>query len=153
MLSSYMKVLIASSGSYGDQYADPVSAAAAFPWPAGSEIHILSVAEVIQPVMVGMVPDMMVPEIQVRTETEAKATAARAATRLRNLGFRAKGISMEGNPETAITDYARKWGADLIVIGSHDHPMIERLLTGNLPGSVLKHAPCSVLVIKHSTAE
>jgi nucleotide-binding universal stress UspA family protein len=112
-------------------------------------MHILSVAEIVQPVMVGMVPDVMVPEVQIRSEAEAKATAARAATRLRNCGFRAKGITMEGDPESAITDYARDWGADLIVIGSHDRSLIERLLTGNLAGSIMKHAPCSVLVIKH----
>jgi nucleotide-binding universal stress UspA family protein len=147
-----MKILIASHGNRDDDSADPITAAAAFPWPASARFHVLSVAEVIQPAMVGMVPDVVVPEVQIRSEAEAKASATQAATRLLSCGLDAKGIALEGDPETAITDYAREWGADLIVVGSHDRSLAERLLSGNIPEKVLKHAPCSVLVIKHPAA-
>ena len=75
-----------------------------------------------------------------------------AAAILQNRGFRSQGISTEGDPETAITDYAKKWGADLIVVGSHDRSRVERFLLGSVSESIVKHAPCSVLIIKHSGA-
>lgn len=144
-----MKILVASSGSYEDDV-EPAHTAGSFPWPEGSEIHVLSIAEVIRPVMTGMVPDAIdTGEVQVRTDDEAKATAKRTAMRFRSRGYQAEGFSMEGDPETAILEHARKWPADLIVVGSHDRTRLEKLLMGSVSESVVKHAPCSVLVLRH----
>jgi nucleotide-binding universal stress UspA family protein len=67
--------------------------------------------------------------------------------------MRVKGVIVQGEPDTAIADYARDWGADLIVIGSSDRSAIARLLAGSVSQSVVQHAPCSVLVIKQSEEE
>ena len=57
-----------------------------------------------------------------------------------------------GADETAraILDEAKEWGAELIVVGSHDRSRVERFLMGSIAESVVKHAPCSVLVLKHA---
>lgn len=145
-----MKILVASSATNYDESADPVAAVASFPWPAGSEFHVLTVAEIIEPIMVGMVPEAFdVTDAQLSFEAEARSTAARSALRLRNQGFRVEGIALEGNPEKVITDYAKHWGADLIVVGSRDHSLLERLFLGSVSEGVMKHSPCSVLVVKH----
>jgi nucleotide-binding universal stress UspA family protein len=144
-----MKILVAASGSYDDPDGS-LEVAASFPWPEGSEIHVVSVAEVIQPIMVGMVPDAIdAGEVQVRTDSEAKSAATHGAQRFRSYGFQAEGLCLTGDPETEILDYARQWGADLIVVGSHDRSAIDRFLTGSVSESIVKHAPCSVLVLKH----
>jgi nucleotide-binding universal stress UspA family protein len=147
-----MKILVASSGIH-DESADPVAAAAGFPWPEGSEIRVLSVADVVQPAMAGVVPAVLdVVEAQLTADDTAKKVASDAAAQLRSLGLRAEGVTLEGDPETAIADYARTWGADLIVVGSRDRSRVERLLLGSVSQSVVKHAPCSVLLVKHRGA-
>ena len=144
-----MKILVASSGNYYDA-ADADHSVFNFPWPRNADIHVLSVAEVIYPLMVGMVPDVVdTTDLDVPTEEQAKATAEKAAERFRTLGFAAEGCYRKGDPESAILDYAKEWGADLIVVGSHDRSRMERLLLGSVSESVVKHAPCSVLVLKH----
>jgi nucleotide-binding universal stress UspA family protein len=142
-----MKILVASGGSH--ESFEPVTAAARFPWPVGSEIHVISVAEVVQPVMVGMVPEAIdMGDIMVITGDQAKKTAIEAAQRFRELGFAAEGIVAEGDPETTIIDHAKAWGADLIVVGSHQRSLVERMLVGSISNGVIKHAPCSVLVVR-----
>jgi nucleotide-binding universal stress UspA family protein len=145
-----MKILVASSGSYDDAI-DPAHSVFSFPWPEGAEIHVLSVAEVVYPVMAGMAPDPVdLSDVTVRTDEEAMATANRSAMRFRSLGFAAEGLHVTGDPETAILEHAKSWGADLIVVGSHDRSRVERFLMGSIAESVVKHAPCSVLVLKHA---
>jgi universal stress protein A len=145
-----MKILIASSGSY-DETIDPAHSVFSFPWPEEAEIHVVSVAEVMYPVMVGMAPDAVdTTDFQIRTDEEARATASHTAIRFRSLGFPAEGFAMKGDPETAILEHAKEWGADLIVVGSHDRSRMERFLLGSIAESVVKHAPCSVLVLRHA---
>jgi nucleotide-binding universal stress UspA family protein len=147
-----MKILVASSGNH-DESGDPVGATAAFPWPQGTEIQVLTVAEVVQPAVVGVVPAVMdVAEIQLTADATAKTTASKAAEQLQRHGISAEAITLEGDPEVAITDYARTWGADLIVVGSRDRSRVERFLLGSVSQSVVKHAPCSVLLVKHRAA-
>jgi nucleotide-binding universal stress UspA family protein len=145
-----MKILVASSGSY-DEAVDPAHSVFSFPWPEGAEIHVVSVAEALYPVMTGMVPDAVdTSDLQVQTDLNAKATANRSAMRFRGLGFPAEGFHMKGDPETAILEHAKQWGPDLIVVGSHDRSRVERFLMGSVAESIVKHAPCSVLVLKHA---
>jgi nucleotide-binding universal stress UspA family protein len=100
----------------------------------------------------GEVPLVDVAAVQMRADAAAKTAAAAAAAQLQSRGFRTEGIAMEGDPADAIDGYARSWGADLIVVGMHDRSLVERLLLGSVPESVVKHAPCSVLVVKHRGA-
>ena len=146
-----MKILVSASGSYDADPDGSLEVAASFPWPEGSEIHVVSVAEVIQPIMVGMVPDAIdAGEVQVRTDAEATIAATQGAQRFRSYGFHAEGLCLTGDPETEILDYAHRWGADLIVVGSHDRSAIDKFLTGSVSESIVKHAPCSVLVLKYN---
>ena len=55
-----------------------------------------------------------------------------------------------GYPKEVIVEEAEKWGADLIIIGSHGYGFWERMLLGSVSDAVLHHAPCSVLVVRKS---
>lgn len=62
-----------------------------------------------------------------------------------------KGIQIEvaiGDPTTKILDYAREIEADLIVMSSHGHKDISRLLLGSVAEEIVRLSPCPVLVIK-----
>ena len=49
---------------------------------------------------------------------------------------------------TAICDLAGNEGADLVVTGTHGRTGVSRLLIGSVAERVLRHAPCSVLVVR-----
>ena len=56
----------------------------------------------------------------------------------------------EGSPGAEIRAAAVEWGADLIVLGTHGRGGLKRLLLGSTAESVLRHAPCPVLVVPAS---
>jgi nucleotide-binding universal stress UspA family protein len=53
----------------------------------------------------------------------------------------------EGTPWQEIVDSARKWPADLIVIGTHGRSGLSRLVFGSTAEGVTRHAPCPVVVV------
>lgn len=53
---------------------------------------------------------------------------------------------VQGPPASVITSTAESGGHDLIAIGTHGHRGFRRLLLGSVAESVIRHAPCSVLV-------
>jgi nucleotide-binding universal stress UspA family protein len=53
-----------------------------------------------------------------------------------------------GDPATSITDAARDWAADLVVIGSHGRDGVDRLLLGSVAEDVARQAPCPVLIVR-----
>jgi nucleotide-binding universal stress UspA family protein len=72
-----------------------------------------------------------------------------AAERLRAAGFTVSTeVSPEGDPPRAILKEAAAWPADLIVVGSHGRSGLERVLLGSVSDRVVRHAPCSVHVVR-----
>ena len=55
-----------------------------------------------------------------------------------------------GEESRTICDAARKWGADLIVIGRRGRRGLSELFLGSVSNYVLHHAPCSVVVVQQS---
>ena len=58
-----------------------------------------------------------------------------------------------GNCNLGIGGRAKKWGADLIVIGRRGRKNISEILLGSVSNYVIHHAPCSVLVAQGNKAE
>jgi nucleotide-binding universal stress UspA family protein len=55
-----------------------------------------------------------------------------------------------GNPGMLISDYAKQSEADLIVMPSHGHHGLRRILLGSVAERVLRHAECPVLVLRRA---
>lgn len=53
-----------------------------------------------------------------------------------------------GDPGQRICDVAAEEGIDLIVLGSRDRGLLERIFSPSVSGYVVSHAPCSVLVVR-----
>lgn len=53
-----------------------------------------------------------------------------------------------GLPKRLIVEEAERFGADLIVVGSHGYRMWERMLLGSVSQAVAAHAECSVLIVR-----
>jgi nucleotide-binding universal stress UspA family protein len=54
----------------------------------------------------------------------------------------------EAPAQEALIERAEALGADLIAVGSHGRRGVRRLLLGSVAESVVRHAPCSVLVAR-----
>ena len=54
---------------------------------------------------------------------------------------------LEGFPAIEIVEYARTFGADLLVLGTHGRSGVERLLLGSVAERVLRRAGCPVLTV------
>jgi universal stress protein A len=53
-----------------------------------------------------------------------------------------------GHAAEAIEKTARDWAADLIVMGSHGRGGLGRALLGSVSETVVRHAPCPVLIVR-----
>jgi nucleotide-binding universal stress UspA family protein len=53
-----------------------------------------------------------------------------------------------GEPAARITDYAGRYGIDLIVMGTHGRTGILRLARGSVAEAVVRSAPCQVLTVR-----
>ncbi|MFJ9843446.1 universal stress protein [Kitasatospora sp. NPDC101155] len=57
---------------------------------------------------------------------------------------------LQGGTVSCLLDAAR--GADLLVVGSRGHGGFVGALLGSVSGHCVQHAPCPVVVVRHSTA-
>lgn len=60
----------------------------------------------------------------------------------------AEPIVETGDPGATICQVAARVGADVVVLGSHGHGWLQRVLIGSVSHHVLQHAPCPVLVMR-----
>jgi nucleotide-binding universal stress UspA family protein len=111
-------------------------------------LHVLLPVESIVP------PDLSLESLpdwgkfRARQLRAARRLVGKAKETLSNAGFRAESEVAEGNPRAEIVDRASEWNADLIVIGSHGLTGFSRLLLGSVSEYVVRHATCSVEVIR-----
>jgi nucleotide-binding universal stress UspA family protein len=56
---------------------------------------------------------------------------------------------VDGLPSDEIVAIAKDWNADLIVLGTHNRHGISRFILGSTAETVLRRAPCPVLVVRH----
>lgn len=56
--------------------------------------------------------------------------------------------SCVGDPGTEIVDYAKRMGADLIVMSSHGRTGLKRILLGSVAERVARTAECPVMIVR-----
>ena len=142
-----MRILLAVDGSTPSQ--DAIDEVASRPWPTSSMARVISVVRTYIPPATEFVPAALTPQdIWQQHEKDAQQIADAAAERLRPAGLSVDKAVRQGDPRTVIVDEAAEWGADLIVVGSHGHTGLTRLLLGSVAQAVVAHAPCSVEVVR-----
>ena len=107
------------------------------------------VLHVLQPA--GPPPPQMAPGYAPELEAEresAKTLVERIATELRSAGFKAETLVGVGDVREGIIDTAADWHADLIMVGSHGLNGLQRLLLGSVSEFVVRHATCSVEIVR-----
>jgi|SRR5579872_899888 len=118
--------------------------------PDQTEVRVLHVIE-IYPLYSSS--QRLGPDLAVASEEHrhhAEALVARAARILRDAGFQATTAVEQGDPKTVVIDTAEEWNADLIMLGSHGEKDWTRFLIGSVSEAVVRHAPCSVEIVRIS---
>lgn len=109
------------------------------------ETHVLHVYATSQWTTPRMVRDAQIH----RMLDEARAVLDAEMDHLRDLGLdEAKGHVRIGRPTDEILRLRDEIGADLIVLGSRGMNAFKRVLLGNDAESIVRHAPCPVLVVR-----
>jgi nucleotide-binding universal stress UspA family protein len=139
-----MKILLAIDSSLGSEIV--VDEVAARPWPAGASVEALSVVE---GAYMRDVPEHA--ELLKAVTRRAEELVQRAAERLKSTGLETTPLVLFGEPKAVIVDHAAKMGADWIVMGTHGDTALTRFLIGSVARAVLRHAPCSVEVVRAKT--
>lgn len=133
-----MKILVAVDHSEASQAV--LQEVAARPWPPQTSMEVLNVAE---PAHMWTVT---------KTAEEAMKLSAdlvhRAAGELQGRGLEASGLSLKGDPKRVILDRAQKSKADFVFVGSQGISALARFLLGNVASAVVRHAPCSVEIVR-----
>lgn len=146
-----MKILLAIDDSkYSRAAAQMVLAQAT---PGDTEVRVLNVV----PIMTNQLPEMIASQPGAERGRDAQRKPAeelvtKTAELVRSRGIKVTTAVEFGNPKAKIIDAAEKWGADLIVMGSHGHKGLARFLLGSVPDAVMRHARCSVQIVRINSA-
>ncbi len=87
-------------------------------------------------------------KVEQEREKQANALVESVCAKLGKAGFRNSKIILRGDARAAILDRASEWKPDLIVVGSHGLKGLNRLLMGSVSEAVVRHAPCSVQIVR-----
>lgn len=146
-----MNIILATDGSEGAEAAG--EAIVSRPWPDGTTIHVVSAIPHSLPPPPGPAWESYgYDRYHAHLVEEAERIVARTADILRRGGLHAETKVVTGDPRVIIVEEAERWPADLIVVGSRGLTGVKRWLLGSVAQSVLRHAPCSVEVVRRSAA-
>lgn len=109
------------------------------------EVRVL---HAVEPPTILMAPEMTEYVPPWESAEEAKTLVAKIADPLRSAGVNVTTAIKQGDPRSIIIDDAKAWGADLIVLGSRGRKGLERFLLGSVSEAVLRHAHCSVEIVR-----
>jgi nucleotide-binding universal stress UspA family protein len=146
-----MKILLAVDGSECSLAA--AEEAARTPWPVGSVVRIISVAELSTPTPPGVqsLTDGSYGDLERMVEDRADEYISQAMSRFEEIALaqtEATAKTLKGDPKTAILDEAEHWGADLIIVGDHGYGALKRLWLGSVSRAIASHAICSVQIAR-----
>ncbi len=133
-----MKVVVAIDSSPSAQTV--IDSVLHRPWPVDTAFCVLSIVNIQR--------FERIPVLIEDATREAEQLVKTAAKKLTSAGYEASTMTSPGNPRREISCYAKEWGGDLIVVGSHGHSAFGRLLLGSVAQAVLRNAPCSVEIVR-----
>ncbi|SLN51673.1 Universal stress protein F [Roseivivax jejudonensis] len=134
----FKKILIPIAPDHAEALDESIGVARALAGP-DTTITALAVLEVIPLYVAAEVPS----EVYERSCKEVYETLKEAFRDQADVEIRAE----TGSPASKIVDVVRDEGFDLIVIRSHK-PGLQDWFLGSTAGRVVRHAPCSVHVVR-----
>jgi nucleotide-binding universal stress UspA family protein len=119
----------------------------------GAMINLVHVAEP-EPDFVGFKPGPdSVRKSQVKKVCDFRHELYVYKEQLEKAGIKTKALMIQGPTVEKILQEATRWKADQIIIGSHGHGKLYKLLLGSTSAAVVKKASCPVLIISSQRAK
>lgn len=104
---------------------------------------------VVDPAQAQSAADSGVPASLWMVEAQREAQALLVAFRDRAAAQPPALVFLQsGAPAAKIVEAAANWPADVIVIGTHGRGAVGSILLGSVAQSVLRHAPCPVMIVR-----
>ena len=151
-----MKILIATDGTATGSGA--VEMLGRFKLSADDSVEIVTVIDMDVPSVIDPLSDHLLNAGELKSPARANAQKILddAWSKISEIADGEKGmISTEilfGSPASRIVEEIRKKRPDLVIIGSHGHSRLQKLFLGSVSDSVVRHAQCSVLVVRPQPA-
>ena len=121
----------------------PSTKPSSLPRPRGGSLRLVYVRAIVPVTYMEFMP----PTFDEEQQGEADAKLAKLAAGVGLSSDRVSAVVRLGSVYAEVLDEAEKTGADLIVIGSH-RPTMATYLLGSNASTIVRHAKCSVLVVR-----
>ena len=145
----HMKVLIAIDSSECSEFA--LTSVTEHSWPKDAQFRIITVVEpaCVQAPFSGVYADpMIVAQLEFEKYCHERITDKITKMKKAFPDHQISGDSLLGPPAETIIEEAKRWNADLLIVGSHGRRGISRFFLGSVAERVASHAPCSVEIVK-----
>jgi nucleotide-binding universal stress UspA family protein len=96
----------------------------------------------------GYIPPATYAELEAAARRAGRRRLDAAVGRLAKAGVKSRGVLLEGTAAEQIAGAARRYRADVIVMGTHGRSGLSRFLLGSVAQRVLTLAPCPVLTVR-----
>lgn len=144
-----LRILVGCDGS--DSARQAVENLAKWHWGEQVEIHVLNVFPSVRPYRLERDPQF--ESIWKEDYREAEAVIDWAVEKLKPSTPHVHGeVRKADSVVDEIVDGIDRTGADLVVMGHQGRSRVERFLLGSVSESVLRHAPCSVWIMRQKDA-
>jgi nucleotide-binding universal stress UspA family protein len=144
-----MRILLATDGSIPAGVATQL--VRRLIWPEGTTIRVVSAAPLAFDVY-GMSWGTVTPETAQHQDDEVRKhhddVLDQAVRDLSRPGLTVERLLLHGRPASRIIEEARKWPADLVVVGHRGRGEISSMVLGSVSTEIVDHAPCPVLVVR-----
>ena len=145
------RIVLGTDGSPSAEAAEQVLGS--LPVAGRVPVNVVSVAEVLRPLAIGIAPTLYADALAWQAEYEDEAArqhlrvAEDAAERLRTRGIEAEASVRTGDPAAELVTVADA-STDLVIVGTRGMTGMKRLALGSVARRVLHHAKASVLVTR-----
>ncbi len=140
----YQKIVIATDGS--EKNLSAVIEGLMLARISGATLHVVYVIDT-KPLTTGVIE-----ESYAGMYDSFREEGEQALEQVKELAgdFDVETFLLTGKPATEIIRFAREHGADLLVVGTQGKSGLGKLILGSVAETIIRTAPCSVLVVRKS---
>jgi len=142
----YKRILVPVDGSEPSSHG--LKEAVKIAKAAGGTIRVVHVVNEFQPVRGGL---SYSPDLEIGLRAHGQKILTEARTELEKNGVDGEAVLLDGaalHTGDHIIEYAKRWPADLIVIGTHGRRGLKRLVLGSDAEYVVRTTPVPVLLVR-----
>lgn len=136
-----MNILLAIDSSAHSEAA--VAEVMARPWPTTTKFCVLNVVDLFT-----LPPGRPIKRLAGAELEASQSLVESIAEQMASAGLEVMTAVTKGYPASSIVEYAADWEADFVIVGSRGLSRVRRFLMGSIARAVVRHAPCSVEIVR-----